>query len=89
MATKQRKRKVINQDFIPAGITPFDTGKVKIGINYQKPKYIEYDSDMLEIQKWLIGDPIRLRREYWINFFYMATLMFVLMVIILKGIMAS
>ena len=38
-------------DFIPAGITPYDNGKIKMGIYYQKPKYVEYDSDMLEIQK--------------------------------------
>jgi putative ubiquitin-RnfH superfamily antitoxin RatB of RatAB toxin-antitoxin module len=88
MATRQRKKKVIKSDFIPAGVTPFDTGKVKMGINYQKPKYIEYDSDMLEIQKWLISDPEKLRREYWINCFYMAALMFVLTVLILRGIMA-
>ena len=85
MATRQRKKKVTKSDFIPAGVTPFDTGKVKIGINYQKPKYVEYDPDMLEIQKWLIGDPVRLRREYWINVSYMIILCFVLLVIILQG----
>jgi hypothetical protein len=88
METKQRKKKVTRQYFIPAGITPFDTGKVKIGINYQKPKYVEYDSDMLEIQKWLIGDPVRLRKEYWINVAYLLALAFVLIVIVLKGIAA-
>ena len=85
MATRQRKKKVTKSTFIPAGVTPFDTGKVKIGINYQKPKYVEHDPDMLEIQKWLIGDPVRLRREYCINVSYMIFLCFVLLVIILQG----
>lgn len=78
-----RKKKI--PTFIPKGITPFDNGKIKIGINYQKPVYVEYDSDMLEIQKWLIGDPSKLRREYWINVAYMFALVFILLVIILKG----
>jgi hypothetical protein len=47
--------------------------------------YVEYDSDMLEIQKWMIGDPVKLRREYWINTAYILALVFVLLVIILKG----
>ena len=88
MATRQRKKPVKRSDFIPAGITPFDTGKVKIGIYYQKPKYVEYDSDMLEIQKWMIGDPDKLRREYWINVAYLIAIVFVLIVIVLRGISA-
>ena len=78
-----RKKKI--PTFIPKGITPFDNGKIKIGINYQKPIYIENDSDMLEIQKWLIGDPAKLRRSYWMNVAYMAVLGFILLVIILQG----
>jgi putative ubiquitin-RnfH superfamily antitoxin RatB of RatAB toxin-antitoxin module len=85
MATKARRKKVTKSDFIPNGVTPFDTGKVKMGIYYQKPMYVEYDSDMLEIQKWMIGDPVKLRREYWINTAYILALVFVLLVIILKG----
>jgi hypothetical protein len=85
MATR-RRRKVTKADFLPAGGVPYDNGKIKMGIYYQKPKYVEYDSDMLEIQKWLIGDPVRLRREYWINVAYTLGLVFVLIVIVLKGI---
>jgi putative ubiquitin-RnfH superfamily antitoxin RatB of RatAB toxin-antitoxin module len=85
MATR-RKKKVTKADFIPAGITPLDTGKVKMGIYYQKPKYIEYDSDMLTIQKWLIGDPAQLRKEYWTNVVYMIALTIVLIIVVLKGI---
>ena len=85
MATRKRKRAVTKSDFIPAGVTPFDNGKVKMGINYQKPKYIEYDPDMLEIQKWMICDQEKLRRDYWFNFEYIIILCFVLLVIILRG----
>jgi len=33
---------------------PYDTGKVKIGINYQPKPYIEHDKDMLFIQRCLL-----------------------------------
>jgi hypothetical protein len=85
MATKARRKKVTKPDFIPIGVTPLDTGKVKIGIYYEKPRYVEYDPDMLEIQKWMIGDLEKLRREYWINVAYILGLVFVLLVIILRG----
>ena len=46
-----------------------NNGKVLISSRYDenplKPRYIEHDPDMLEIQKWLIGDPYKLRFEYW------------------------
>lgn len=52
--------------------TPYDTGKVKIGsavylnklVNRQ---YVEEDMDMLRLQSYLIYDPARLKREYWMN----------------------
>ena len=52
--------------------TPYDTGKVKIGetvylnklVNQQ---YVEEDMDMLRLQSYLIHDPARLKREYWMN----------------------
>lgn len=44
---------------------PYDTGKVKIGLYYQKPKYIEEDGDMLRLQSYLIYDPALLKRRYW------------------------
>jgi len=34
---------------------PYDTGKVKIGINYQPKPYVEYDKDMLFIQRCLLN----------------------------------
>lgn len=85
MVKKPRRKKVSKPDFIPAGITPLDNGKIKMGIYYQKPKYVEQDSDMLYIQKWLIGDPDKLRREYWINVALSFVTVFVLLVVMLKG----
>jgi len=79
----KRKKKVTKADFIPAGVTPFDNGKVKMGIYYQKPKYVEYDSDMLEIQKWLIGDPDKLRLQFWIDVAYKVTIGFIIIIMVL------
>ena len=33
---------------------PYDTGKVKIGINYQPKPYVETDPDMLKLQECLL-----------------------------------
>ena len=33
----------------------YNTGKVKIGINYQPKPYVEYDKDMLFIQRCLLN----------------------------------
>jgi len=74
---------VTKADFIPAGITPYDNGKIKMGIYYQKPKYVEYDSDMLEIQKWLIGDPDKLRLQFWIDVAYKVTIGFIIIIMVL------
>jgi len=66
-----------------------NNGKVLIGSRYDenplKPKYVEHDPDMLEIQKWLIGDPVKLRFQYWCNIAYIWALIFVILVIILKN----
>ena len=40
---------------------------VKIGVYYQKPRYVEEDMDMLRLQSFLIHDPDRLKRDYWVN----------------------
>jgi len=79
----KRRKKVTKADFIPAGITPYDNGKIKMGIYYQKPKYVEYDSDMLEIQKWLIGDPDKLRLQFWIDVAYKVTIGFIIIIMVL------
>jgi putative ubiquitin-RnfH superfamily antitoxin RatB of RatAB toxin-antitoxin module len=66
-------------------MTPYDNGKVKMGIYYEPPLYVEYDSDMLEIQKWLIGDPKKLRFEYWCNVAYIFALCVMFLIIYLSS----
>lgn len=58
---------------------------VKIGVYYQKPKYIEEDLDMLRLQSYLIYDPARLKRQYWFNRILVALSLFVLTCILLQG----
>lgn len=54
--------------------TPYDTGKVKIGLYYEPPRYVEQDSDMIAIQGWFIGDNKAAKRRYWANVAYIALL---------------
>ena len=54
--------------------TPYDTGKVKIGLYYEPPKYVEQDSDMIAIQGWFIGDNKAARRNYIANLAYIILL---------------
>lgn len=71
-------------------MTPYNTGKVKIGeaaylnklIN---PPYIESDMDMIRLQSFLINDPGRLKRAYWANRIYVGVGLFVLTVILLAN----
>jgi hypothetical protein len=65
--------------------TPYNTGKVKIGCNYQKPRYVEEDMDMLRLQSYLIHDPTRLKREYWTNKVLIWVGVFVLTIAILQS----
>jgi hypothetical protein len=58
---------------------------VKIGVYYQKPKYIEEDMDMLRLQSFLIHDPDRLKRDYWVNRVLIGLSLFVCTCILLKG----
>lgn len=53
---------------------PYNNGKIQIGKYYQKPAYIEQDSDMITIQGWLIGDNKAARMNYWANIIYIAML---------------
>ena len=64
---------------------PYDTGKVKIGLYYQKPQYVEEDMDMLRLQSYLIYDPARLKRQYWLNKFFIGLGVFVLIVAVLQS----
>ena len=54
--------------------TPYDTGKVKIGLYYEPPKYVEQDPDMIAIQGWFIGDNRAARRNYIANLAYIVLL---------------
>ena len=51
-------------------MTPYDNGKVKMGIYYEPPRYVESDPDMIEIQGWFIGDNKTARRNYCANVAY-------------------
>jgi len=64
---------------------PYNTGKVKIGINYRPKQYVETDPDMLNLQSWLICDPVRLRKQYWARKAYIACLIFVFLIIWLRS----
>jgi len=50
--------------------TPYDTGKVKIGLYYEPPKYVEQDSDMIAIQGWFLGVNKAAQREKLANIAY-------------------
>jgi hypothetical protein len=60
---------------------PYNNGKVKIGINYQPKRYVETDTDMLMLQSYLIEDPARLNRRYWLNKLYLVAVIFLLLAI--------
>ena len=58
---------------------------VKIGIHYQKPRYVEEDLDMLRLQSYLIYDPARLKRQYWLNKFVMGLSLCVLAILVAQA----
>jgi len=57
---------------------------VRIGIYYQKPMYVEKDMDMLRLQSYLIHDPARLKRQYWINKFVIGLSLIVFAILVAK-----
>jgi hypothetical protein len=66
---------------------PYNNGKIKIGSEYYlnplRPKYIEYDEDMLELQSYLIQDPRILNRQYWAKRIYILILLFILIIMLM------
>jgi hypothetical protein len=66
---------------------PYNNGKIKIGSEYYlnplRPKYIEHDEDMLELQSYLIQDPRILNRQYWAKRVYVAFLLFLLIIMLM------
>lgn len=81
-------KKVPKKDLLKSSpsSTPYMTSTgIQIGKYYQKPRYVEEDSDMLRLQSYLIGDPAMLKRQYWYGVAYKVTLVFVLLVIVLAN----
>ena len=69
-------------------MTPYNTGKVKIGEAVYLNKlvnqpYVESDMDMIRLQSYLINDPGRLKREYWAKRVYVALAIFALAILVL------
>jgi hypothetical protein len=68
---------------------PYNNGKIKIGSEYYlnplRPKYIEYDEDMLELQSYLIQDPRILNRQYWAKRIYILILLFILTIMLMAN----
>ena len=66
---------------------PYNNGKIKIGSEYYlnplRPKYIEHDEDMLELQSYLIQDPRILNRQYWAKRIYILFLLFILIIMLM------
>ncbi len=67
----------------------YNNGKIKIGsayyLNPLKPKYIEKDRDMLNLQTYLISDPYKLQRDYYITRAFELLGALILLIILLKG----
>jgi hypothetical protein len=79
-------KKVSKKDLLRSSpsSTPYMTSTgIQIGKYYQKPKYVEEDSDMLRLQTYLIGDPVMLKRQYWLWIAYKLGLMFIVLILIL------
>ena len=66
---------------------PYNNGKIKIGCAYYlnplRPKYIECDEDMLELQSYLIHDPRILNQQYWAKRIYVGVLLFILTIMLM------
>ena len=66
---------------------PYNNGKIKIGCAYYlnplRPKYIENDEDMLELQSYLIHDPRILNQQYWLKRIYILILLFILTIMLM------
>jgi len=61
--------------------TPYNNGKIKMGIYHQREPYVETDPDMILLQSYLIQDPKILRRQYWEIRAYWTVLGFLILVV--------
>ena len=78
-------KKVSKKDLLKSSPsnTPYMTSTgIQIGKYYQKPKYVEYDNDMIRLQSYLIGDPSMLKKQYWIEVAYKISLVIALLIAI-------
>lgn len=64
---------------------PYNNGKIQIGKYYQKPQYVEEDSDMILIQGWLIGDNKAIKREQYANIVYKCLLVVAIVLGVIYG----
>jgi hypothetical protein len=79
-------KKVSKKDLLkssPSNVPYMTSTGIQIGKYYQKPKYVEYDSDMIRLQSYLIGDPAMLKRQYWIKVAYKISIAIVVLIIVL------
>ena len=79
-------KKVSKKDLLKSSPsnTPYMTSTgIQIGKYYQKPKYVEYDNDMIRLQSYLIGDPSMLKKQYWIEVVYKISVVIVILMIVL------
>jgi hypothetical protein len=92
-ATPRRKGKMTTfttsdreeaERFSPSNV-PYDNGKIKMGIYYQRPNYVEYDNDMLLLQSHLIEDQRAIRLRNVSNVLYVLMLAFTMTVIWLSA----
>lgn len=60
-----------------AKLTPYDTGKVKIGLLYQPRQENEYSTDQVLLQKALLGDKDSDQLDLILAIVYAATLIIV------------
>ena len=65
--------------------TPFNNGKIKMGIAYEPQQYVETDPDMLFLQSCLIGDPAIRRKQFYVKLGYWSLLIFIVLIIWLRS----
>jgi hypothetical protein len=78
--------KVSKKDLLkasPNNIPYMTSTGIQIGKYYQKPKYVEYDNDMIRLQSYLIGDPSMLKKQYWIGVAYKISIAIAILIIVL------
>ena len=81
-------KKVSKKDLLKSSpsSTPYMTSTgIQIGKYYQKPKYVEKDSDMLRLQSYLVGDPAMLKRQYWYGVAYKLAFVLALLIVVVVG----